>query len=94
MTTLKLPRSAGEPSPADGETVTAERDKRDHDREHKREDNGVESRDVEAAAREAESVSRTEAPQLVNTGDKGYSRTRGEDGQTPRRRGRYLRRRR
>ncbi len=54
----------------------------------------VETHDVEAAARDAEPGSPAEAAQLANAENKGRSRSRGEDGQTPRRRGRFLRRRR
>jgi hypothetical protein len=54
----------------------------------------VESHDVEAAAREAAPATPEEASQLANAENKGRSRSRGEDGQQQRRRGRFLRRRR
>lgn len=106
---LKLPRAGAprENASAEGETVTAERSRSPGtavegegsysaaDRYNRATAEFVETHDVEAAAREAEPASPAEANELAKAEDKGRSRTRGEDdNQTPRRRGRFLRRRR
>jgi hypothetical protein len=94
---------------AEGETATADAERTDTpdtavegegsytaaDRYNRATKEFVQSHDVEAAAREAEPTSPAEASELAKAEDKGRSRTRGEDdSQTPRRRGRFLRRRR
>lgn len=109
MTKLKLPRAEArrDDAGAEGETATAEHTGAPDsavegegsytaaDRYNRATKDFVQSHDVEAAARQAEPASPVEASELAKAEDKGRSRARGEDdSQTPRRRGRFLRRRR
>ena len=99
MTKLKLPRRSAS---NDGGTAIAERDAKIEGegsytaaaRYNRATEEFVESHDVEAAAREAEPGSPAEAADLTRAEEKGKSRARGEEDETPRRRGRFLRRRR
>lgn len=100
MSKLKLPQRA---RAGEGGTATAERDNNKIEGEgsytaarqyNRATEEFVESQDVEAAARAAEPANAAEAAEMARAEEKGKSRARGEETETPRRRGRFLRRRR
>lgn len=99
MTKLKLPQRS---TSTGGGTATADRESKIEgegsysaaDRYNREVKEFVENSDVEAAAREAEPASAEEAADLTRAEEKGKSRARDDETATPRRRGRFLRRRR